>query len=216
MGLTLDRNIEYQVPSSASLCGSKLPTLWICRRLFLCARLRRSCSRLGVLASPPKVSLGQGCLASASCRFPAAGCDVAEDPDKDGRNAQPQWLSSSDLLHVRPEHTRNSTAHRFDAGRILGRKRLRLDGLDLALTADLSAQGKRSPPSGVQHARAAAASLTPHLRSQLDSFSAQAQALEARWQRLLPRRRCTTKVRSMNGLVIEAQASVKDACLLTR
>jgi hypothetical protein len=100
----------------------------------------------------------------------------------DGRNAQPIWLSSSDgLLHVRAAHANNAAARRFDLWRIPGRKRLALDGPDLALTAGHSAQRIRLSLSGALADGAAYASavpLTPRLRGQLDIFNAQAQALE--------------------------------------
>lgn len=124
--------------------------------------------------------------------FARWGLRVAEHPDKDARNAQPLWLSSSDdLLHVRPAHARNSTARRFDLWRIPGRKRLSLDGPGLALIADLKAQRMRMSLSGVLAdgaAYASAVSLAPHLRGQLDTFSAQAQALEGHTPQVNPAR----------------------------
>ena len=100
----------------------------------------------------------------------------------DGRNAQPLWLSSSDgLLHVRAAHANNAAARRFDLWRIPGRKRLALDGPDLALTADFSAQRMRLSLSGALAdgaGYASSAPMTPRLRGQLDAFNAQAHALE--------------------------------------
>lgn len=123
-----------------------------------------------------------GRAANAWCRLPAGGCDVAEDPDLDGRHAQPLWLSSSDsLLHVRAARAHGAAARRFDLWRIPGRKRLALDGPDLALTAGHSAQRMRLSLSGALADGAAYASvvpLTPRLRGQLDTFNAQVQALE--------------------------------------
>ncbi len=100
----------------------------------------------------------------------------------DGRNAQPLWLSSpDDLLHVRAAHTNNAAARRFDLWRIPGRKRLTLDGPDLALTADLGAQRMRLSLSGALTdgaGYASSAPMTPRLRGQLDAFNTQAHALE--------------------------------------
>jgi hypothetical protein len=113
----------------------------------------------------------------------------------DGRNAQPLWLSSPDgLLHVRAAHAHDAAARRFDLWRIPGRKRLALDGTDLALTADLSAQRMRLSLSGTVADGAAYASavpLTPSLRGQLDAFNAQAQALEGHPPQLDPARPVT-------------------------
>lgn len=113
----------------------------------------------------------------------------------DGRNAQPLWLSSSDgLLHVRAAHANNAAARRFDLWRIPGRKRLALDGHDLALTADHSAQRMHLSLSGALADGAAYASavpLTPRLRGQLDDFHAQAQALEGHALRVDPARAVT-------------------------
>lgn len=113
----------------------------------------------------------------------------------DGRNAQPLWLSSSDgWLHVRAAHGHNAAARRFDLWRIPGRKRLALDGHDWALTADLSAQRMRLSLSGALEDGAAYASavpLTPHLRGQLDTFNAQAQALEGHTPQIDPARPAT-------------------------
>jgi len=124
--------------------------------------------------------------------FSRWGLRAAEHPDKDARNAQPLWLSSSDdLLHVRPAHARNSTARRFDLWRIPGRKRLSLDGPGLALIADLKAHRMRLSLScflADGAAYASAAPLAPHLRGQLDTFSAQAQALEGHTPQVDPAR----------------------------
>ncbi len=113
----------------------------------------------------------------------------------DGRNAQPLWLSSSDgLLHVRAAHANNAAARRFDLWRIPGRKRLTLDGPDLALTADLSAQRMRLSLSGALAdgaGYASSAPMTPRLRGQLDAFNAQAQALEGHALQVDPARPVT-------------------------
>lgn len=113
----------------------------------------------------------------------------------DGRNAQPLWLSSPDgLLHVRAAHAHDAAACRFDLWRIPGRKRLALDGTDLALTADLSAQRMRLSLSGTVADGAAYASavpLTPSLRGQLNAFNAQAQALQGHAPQVDPARPVT-------------------------
>lgn len=111
----------------------------------------------------------------------------------DARNAHPLWLSSSDgLLHVRAAH--DAATRRFDLWRIPGRKRLALDGPDLALTADFSAQRMRVSLSGtvadgVPYANAVP--LTPRLRGQLDTFNAQAQALQGHVPQVDPARPVT-------------------------
>lgn len=82
---------------------------------------------------------------------------------------------------MRAAHANNAAVRRFDLWRIPGRKRLALDGPDLALTADLSAQRMRLSLSGALADGAAYASavpLTPQLRGQLGTFNAQAKALE--------------------------------------
>lgn len=113
----------------------------------------------------------------------------------DGRKALPLWLSSSDhLLHVRAAHAHNAAARRFDLWRIPGRKRLALDGPDLALTADLSAQRMRLLLSGALADGAAYASavpLTPQLRGELAAFHAQARALDGHAPRPDPARPIT-------------------------
>ncbi|WP_238990906.1 DUF2285 domain-containing protein [Acidovorax sp. ST3] len=92
------------------------------------------------------------------------------------------WLSSSDgLLHVRAVRAHGAATRRFDLWRIPGRKRLVMDGHDLALTADLSALRMRLSLSGTLEdgdAYAGAVPLTPGLRCQLDGYREQAQALE--------------------------------------
>jgi hypothetical protein len=113
----------------------------------------------------------------------------------DGRNAQPLWLSPPDgLMHVRAAHAHDAAARRFDLWRIPGRKRLTLDGHELALTADLSARRMRLSLSRTVADGAAYASavpLTPQLRGQLDAFNAQAQALEGRVPQVDPARPVT-------------------------
>jgi hypothetical protein len=113
----------------------------------------------------------------------------------DGRNAHPLWLSSSDgLLHVRAAHANNAAARRFDLWRIPGRKRLALDGPDLALTAGHSAQRMRLSLSGALADGAGYAStvpMTPRLRGQLDAFNEQAHALEGHAPQTDPARSVT-------------------------
>ena len=113
----------------------------------------------------------------------------------DGRDAQPLWLSSSDdLLHVRAAHANNAAARRFDLWRIPGRKRLTLDGPDLTLTAELSAQRMRLSLSGALANGTTYAStvpLAPNLRGDLAAFNAQANALEGHVLRVDPARSVT-------------------------
>ena len=88
----------------------------------------------------------------------------------------------------------DAAARRFDLWRIPGRKRLALDGPDLSLTVDLGAQRKCLSLSGAMADGTAYASvvpLTPQLRGQLDTFNAQAQALEGQAPRLDPARPIT-------------------------
>lgn len=100
----------------------------------------------------------------------------------DGRVAHPLWLSLSDgLLHVRAVHAHGAVTRRFDLWRIPGRKRLVMDGRDLALTADTSALRMRLSLSGTLEdggAYVGAVPLNPGLRGQLDGYREQAQALE--------------------------------------
>ncbi len=169
-------------PARHGACPPPISTCWT------------STSRLspGSICVATRTTARTGYAACALRRFPAGGYDVAENPDKDGRNAQPLWLSSSDdLLHVRPAHARNSTARRFDLWRIPGRKRLSLDGPGLALIADLKAQRMRlSLSGGLSDGTGYTSSvpLAPPLRGQLDAFNAQAQALEGHTPQIDPAR----------------------------
>lgn len=95
---------------------------------------------------------------------------------------------------MRAAHTHDTAVRRFDLWRIPGRKRLALDGPDLALTADLSAQRMRLSLSGTVADGAAyvsAVPLTPRLRGQLDTFNAQAQAIEGHAPQVDPARPVT-------------------------
>ena len=88
----------------------------------------------------------------------------------------------------------HSGAQRFDLWRIPGRKRLTLDGLHLALTADVGSQRMRFSLSGDLadgDSYASTVPLTPGLRGELDAFYAQAQALEGHVPRLDPARPAT-------------------------
>jgi hypothetical protein len=113
----------------------------------------------------------------------------------DARTAHPLWLSSADgVLHVRAARAHNPAAPRFDLWRIPGRKRLALDGPDLSLTVDLSAQRMCLSLSGALADGAAYASavpLTQHLRGELAAFNAQAQALEGHAPQVDPARPVT-------------------------
>ncbi|HYW55784.1 MAG TPA: DUF2285 domain-containing protein [Polaromonas sp.] len=114
--------------------------------------------------------------------FARWGLRYCEDPDLDGRLAHPLWRSSPDgLLQVRAAHARSAVTRRFDLWRISGRKRLALDGSDLSLTTDLSAQRMHLSLSGSLAdgtPYAGAVPLTRNLRGNLGTFIAQAQALE--------------------------------------
>ena len=105
------------------------------------------------------------------------------------------WLSSSDgLLHVRAVHAYGAATRRFDLWRIPGRKRLVMDGHDLALTADLSALRMRLSLSGTLKdggAYVGVVPLTPGLRGQLEGFHEQAQALEGHVPQAEPVRSAT-------------------------
>ncbi|WP_238385768.1 MULTISPECIES: DUF2285 domain-containing protein [unclassified Acidovorax] len=113
----------------------------------------------------------------------------------DGRVAHPLWLSSTDgLLHVRAVRAHGAVTRRFDLWRIPGRKRLAMDGHDLALTADLSALRMRLSLSGTLEdggAYVGAVPLTPGLRGQLDGYREQAQALEGHAPEIPPVRPAT-------------------------
>lgn len=90
---------------------------------------------------------------------------------------------------MRAAHAHDGAVRRFDLWRIPGRKRLALDGHDWALTADLNAQRLRVSLSGALAdgaAYAGAVPLTPRLRGQIDTFNAQAQALEGHAPRVDP------------------------------
>lgn len=105
------------------------------------------------------------------------------------------WLSSSDgLLHVRAVHAHGVATRRFDLWRIPGRKRLVMDGHDLALTADLSALRMRLSLSGTLEdgdAYVDTVPLTPGLRGQLDGYREQARALEGLAPQIPPVRAVT-------------------------
>lgn len=150
---------------------------------------------LGSTCADIRATARIGLVASAWCPLPAGGCDVAEDPELDGRVAHPLWLSSTDgLLHVRAVRAHGAVTRRFDLWRIPGRKRLAMDGHDLALTADLSALRMRLSLSGTLEdggAYVGAVPLTPGLRGQLDGYREQAQALEGHAPEIPPVRPAT-------------------------
>lgn len=119
---------------------------------------------------------------------------------------------------MRAARVQDAVARRFDLWRIPGRKRLALDGPDLALTADLSDQRMRLSLSGALADGAAYASavpLTPRLRGQLDTFNAQAQALEGHAPQVDPARPVTRAallhLRALQALdALQAGASHRD------
>lgn len=95
---------------------------------------------------------------------------------------------------MRAVHVNHAAAHRFDLWRIPGRKRLALDGPDLALTAELSAQRMRLSLSGALADGSAYTStvpLTPQLRGQIETFTGQAQMLAGQTPRPEPARPVT-------------------------
>jgi hypothetical protein len=116
--------------------------------------------------------------------FERWGLRRAEDPALDGRHALPLWLSDGEgWLKVRAAHRNDATARHFDLWRVPGRKRLALDGSDLALTADLSAQRMRLSLSGTLTdgaPYATAVPLTPQLSGQLHVFHTHAALLEGK------------------------------------
>lgn len=140
---------------------------------------------------PP--SLGNTCAAIRSTartgcsgavhRSSDGGCDSAEDPSIDAREARPLWIASTDaLLHVRGSTALGAVAQpTFDLWRVPGRKRLTLGEAGLTLLAEVSAQRLRvSLAADLVDGAAYAVTvpLGPGLRGQLDAFTAQAQALE--------------------------------------
>jgi hypothetical protein len=119
-----------------------------------------------------------------SSSFAQWGLRRAEDPALDGRQALPLWLSDGDgWLQVHAAHRNDAAARHFDLWRVPGRKRLVLDGPDLALTADLSAQRMRLSLSGTLTdgvPYTTAVPLTPQLRGQLQAFHTDAALLEGK------------------------------------
>jgi hypothetical protein len=116
--------------------------------------------------------------------FDRWGLRRAEDPALDGRHALPLWLSDGDgWLQVRAALRNDAATRHFDLWRVPGRKRLALDGPDLALMADLSAQRMRLLLSGALTdgaPYATAVPLTPQLRGQLHAFQIHAALLEGK------------------------------------
>jgi hypothetical protein len=135
---------------------------------------------------------GTGFEGNLAHLLPAGGCDVAEPPDLDSRAAHPQWLSSSDCwLQVRAAHARTAGAPHFDLWRVPGRKRLTLEGANLALSADLSAQRMRVSLAGDVAHGVAYTSMVPlmrSLRSEFEWLLAQAQALDGQLPSPMPAR----------------------------
>lgn len=124
------------------------------------------------------------------------GCDSAEDPRLDAREAQPFWITAADeLLHVRASRAHDaSTRPTFDLWRVPGRKRLALGGSGLTLQTEVSAQ--RLPMSLADDlcdgaGYTCAVPLGPGLRGQLDAFNAQAQLLRGQAPAVDPSRAVT-------------------------
>ena len=137
-------------------------------------------------------SLGSICAAIRSTtgtghgavhRSSDGGCDGAEDPTLDAREAHPLWITATDdLLHVRALTARSASDQQsFDLWRVPGRKRLALGGAGLTLLAEVSAQHLHASLAGDLAdgtAYAVTVPLGPALRGQLDTFTVQAQALQ--------------------------------------
>ena len=124
--------------------------------------------------------IGRG---GAAHRSSVGGCDSAEDPRLDAREAHPVWIAITDeLLHLRASHAHSATTPQtFDLWRVPGRKRLALGGAGLTLLADVSAQRLRvalADDLADGAAYACTVPLGPGLRGQLDAFNAQAQVLQ--------------------------------------
>jgi hypothetical protein len=125
------------------------------------------------------------------------GCDSAEDPRLDARDAQPLWdTPADDLLQVRASQAHGAASdpsgrRTFDLWRMPGRKRLVLRAADLSLTAEACAQRWRLWLAGGLADGAAYACLVPlgpELRGRLDAFNAQARALAGDAPRAVPAR----------------------------
>lgn len=116
---------------------------------------------------------------------PAGGCDFAEDPTLDARDAHPEWLvDTDDLMHLRPASApRGQPRKVFHLWRIPGRKRLSFTDEDLIL--HVAAGGRRMQVSLALDLAdgdgcAATVPLLPGLREKLPAFQAQADAVEGR------------------------------------
>lgn len=111
------------------------------------------------------------------------GCDSAEDPRLDAREARPLWITAADeLLHVRASRAHDASPRPiFDLWRVPGRKRLALVDSGLTLLTEVSAQRLRMSLADDLcdgAAYACTVPLGPGLRGQLDAFNAQAQVLQ--------------------------------------
>lgn len=121
----------------------------------------------------------------AAHRSSVGGCDSAEDPRLDAREAHPIWIATTDqLLQVRASQAHSASIQRtFDLWRVPGRKRLVLGDAGLKLLAEVSAQRlcvSLADDLTSVAAYTCAVPLGPSLRGQLDAFNAQAQALDGR------------------------------------
>ena len=122
---------------------------------------------------------------------------------------------------MRAVHAHGAATRRFDLWRIPGRKRLAMDGHDLALTADLSALRMRLSLSGMLEdggAYVGAVPLTPGLRGQLDGYREQAQALEGHAPQISHVRSATRSallhLRALQALdAMQARASHRDLAI---
>jgi hypothetical protein len=110
------------------------------------------------------------------------GCDSAEDPRLDAREARPLWITAADeLLHVCASRAHGASARpTFDLWRVPGRKRLALGGAGLTLLTEVSTQRLHLSLANDLVDGAAYACMVPlgpGLRGQLDAFDAQARVL---------------------------------------
>lgn len=119
---------------------------------------------------------------AAMCRSDGGGCESAEDPRLDAREAHPLWIATTDeLLHVRASAARSAPGQQsFDLWRVPGRKGLTLGATGLTLLAEVSARRLRvllADDLADGAAYACTVPLGPTLRGQLDVFNAQARIL---------------------------------------
>lgn len=125
------------------------------------------------------------------CSVAPWGVHRGEDPARDAREAQPLWITAPDaLLHVRGSTVlRSAASPRFDLWRVPGRKRLVLGDASLTLLAEVSShrlQVSLAGDLGDGEPYAVTVPLGPSLRGQLDTFNAQALALQGQAPSAMP------------------------------